>query len=83
MNPVDATSGSLYFAAAANAAQNQAAKETQKQKGAGRITKGFSSLIKETRFKYTSIKFRKRIFFFHRDFLRKFLECQLMTQLIF
>ncbi|MBO4678089.1 MAG: DUF327 family protein [Lachnospiraceae bacterium] len=47
MNPVDATSGSLYFAAAANAAQNQAAKETQKQKGAGRITKGFSSLIKD------------------------------------
>ncbi|MBP5401633.1 MAG: DUF327 family protein [Treponema sp.] len=46
MNPVDATSGSLYFAAAASAAQNQA-KETQKQKGAGRITKGFSSLIKD------------------------------------
>ncbi|MBQ0161997.1 MAG: DUF327 family protein [Treponema sp.] len=47
MNPVDATSGSLYFAAAASAAQNQAARETQKQKEQKKISKGFSSLVKD------------------------------------
>lgn len=47
MNPVDATSGSLYFAAAANAAQNQAARETQKQNEQKKISKGFSSLVKD------------------------------------
>lgn len=47
MNPVDATSGSLYFAAAASAAQNQAARETQKQNEQKKISKGFSSLVKD------------------------------------
>lgn len=47
MNPVDATSGSLYFAAAASAAQNQAARETQKKNEQKKISKGFSSLIKD------------------------------------
>lgn len=47
MNPVEATSGSLYFAAAASAAQNQAARETQKQNEQKKISKGFSSLVKD------------------------------------
>lgn len=46
MNAVD-TTNSLYFAAAASAAQNQAAKETQKQKQQEKIGNKFSSLVKD------------------------------------
>lgn len=45
MNSVD-TTNSLYFAAASSAAQNQAARETQKQKNE-KIGNKFSSLIKD------------------------------------
>ncbi|MCR5612759.1 DUF327 family protein [Treponema sp.] len=47
MKSVDPTSGSLYFTAAASAAQSQAAREAQKQKQTEKIGKKFSSLVRD------------------------------------
>ena len=47
MKSVDPTSGSLYFTAAASAAQNQAAREAQKQKDIKKTGAKFASLVKD------------------------------------